>query len=312
MSIDCADKESTPPSEGQAVPNGRPQSAEDMPETIIESTRKWWHLNLWEIWQRRELIYFLIRRDVKVRYRQTMLGGLWAILQPAMFMVIFTIFIGPYQTEKGLWPYPIHVYSGFLAWTLFASSISSASSSIVASESLISKIYFPRLVIPLAAVGGYLVDFAVGSLGLIALMVWYGVGPNGNIMYLPLCIGLLMLAGFGAGTLFAALNVKYRDFRYLVPFILQAWMFSTPSLFIQAAATPQASIFGSQNIYEQARALLTYLNPMTGILNLFRAATLGGPVPWDQVAFSSTVILCFVVLGCFYFRRVEDTFADII
>jgi lipopolysaccharide transport system permease protein len=272
---------------------------DDLPEIVVEAQRPWWHLNLKELWTRRELIYFLIRRDIKVRYRQTSLGMLWAILQPAFFTMIFTVFVGHLAGgSNGL--FPIHVYSGFLAWTMFSSTINGASQSIVNSEPLISKIYFPRLAIPISVVGAQVVDFAVGCLGLVALMLFYRQAPDWHIVYLPLSLLLLMLAGFGTGTLFAALNVKYRDFRYLVPFLLQAWMFSTPSLFLPKTMTAGAP------------KLLLLLNPMTGLIELFRTATLGGAVPWEAVGCSAALIVVLAIAGYFYFRRVEDTFADII
>jgi lipopolysaccharide transport system permease protein len=287
----------------------------DVPELVNDAAAGQWGVHLRELWAKRELIYYFIWRDVRVRYRQTLLGVAWAVLQPAMMMVVFTIFLGPAvgDASSGI-PYPLFVYSGFLAWNLFASSMVSGGMSVVTAEALIGKIYFPRLVIPLASVGTNLFDFGIASLGLVLLVWYYHVVPGWGLLLLPLWVVLAGLAGFGVGTLLAALNVRYRDFRHLMPFLVQVWMFSTPSIFMQSAAAPSLGgmIFGSQRWYEQLRTLMLSCNPINSLIISFRAIVFGGAMPWGHLGVSAAVVAVFLVVGCYYFRRVEDTFADII
>ena len=253
----------------------------------------------------RELLYFLIWRDVKVRYKQTLLGAAWAILQPLLLMVVFTIFFGRLaKMPTGNIPYPIFAFAGLLPWTFFSTAIANAGNSVVGSERLITKIYFPRLAIPFAAVGAALVDLAIAFSVLIVMMLAYHIRPGLSILYLPVLVVLLALIALGVGTLLAALNVNYRDFRYVIPFLLQLWMFATPSVYMQP--THETGV-----TFGLARYLLI-LNPLTGLVAAFRAATLGSQMPWHELLSATCVVLIMFIIGCLYFRRVEDSFADLI
>jgi lipopolysaccharide transport system permease protein len=270
--------------------------------TILRPPSRWQFTNLRELWQFRELILQLAWRDVRVRYKQTVLGVAWAILQPALMMVVFTICFGRMAgLSSGDVPYPLFVYAGLLPWMFFASAITNAGNSVVGSERLITKIYFPRLAIPFAAVGTAAVDLAV-ALGLLALlMVAYGSAWSVSLLLVPVFFALLALAALGVGTLLAALTVAYRDFRYATPFLVQLWMFATPTVYMQPKGDPT-------NVLQ---ALLT-LNPLTGLIGGFRAAALGLPIPWEQVGICVLGVVCVFFVGCLYFRKVEDNFADII
>jgi lipopolysaccharide transport system permease protein len=275
--------------------------APEAPITIIRPARAWQWLDVRELWQFRGLIYFLIWRDVKVRYKQTVLGAAWAVLQPLLMMVVFTIFFGRMaQVSSGDWPYPVFVYAGLLPWMFFASAVGSAAQSVVGSERLITKVYFPRLAIPFAAVGAAVVDFAVAFVILLVLMLFYGITPGAGLLLVPVLFGAILLAALGVGTLLAALNVAYRDFRYVVPFLLQLWMFATPSVYMQMPAEPGGM-----------QALLA-CNPMVALIAVFRAAVLGGPIPWDTWSVGAGGAVLVFGIGCLYFRKVEDSFADII
>lgn len=271
--------------------------------TVIEASRSWQLVNVRELWIFRELIYFLAWRDVKVRYKQTVLGAAWAVLQPALMMVVFSIVFGrmaKLPAGPGV-EYPVFVLAGLLPWTFFSTAISSAANSVVGSERLITKIYFPRLAIPFASVAVALVDFLVAC-GLLALvMAYYRVAPTPQILLMPVILAIILLAALGLGTLLAALNVAYRDFRYVVPFLVQIGMFATPTIYMQP----------SGNEGRWIRTLLV-ANPMTGLIAGFRACVLGGSVPWESVVPAAAVAVVLFLIGCFYFRRVEDSFADII
>lgn len=281
-----------------------PLQSSDAPahRTVIEPSRGWQLINFRELWEVRELLGFLVWRDVKVRYKQTLLGALWAILQPAMMMVVFTIaFARLAGVPTGDVPYPLFVYAGLLPWVFFSSAVSQAAQSVVNSERLITKIYFPRLTIPLASVGAAIVDFAVALSLLLGLMLWYSVTPTANVLLVPVVMFCFLLAATGVGTLLAGLNVAYRDFRYLVPFLLQIWMFATPSIYLELSS-------GSTSRLQQWLAL----NPLTPLVATFRAAVLGGPVPWLSLLYAATAAGLLFALGCAVFRRVEDEFSDII
>jgi lipopolysaccharide transport system permease protein len=292
--------------------NNAAPAGQALPETVIDARSGWSWGDLREIWARRELIYFLMRRDIKVRYRQTSLGLAWALLQPAIMTVVFTVFVGPLSGGGLKVPYPLYAYLGFLAWNFFASSVVSAGNSVVVAETLITKVYFPRIIVPLATVGTNLIDLAVGSLGVALLLPYYRVTPGWGLLLIPVWVVLVALAALGTGTLIAALNVRYRDFRYLVPFIVQVWMFCTPSIFLPTDTEVRASIFGSEVSYQGLRSLLTDLNPMNALIALFRGLVLGEPLPWPPVGVAAGVIAVVLAVACWYFRRVEDTFADII
>jgi lipopolysaccharide transport system permease protein len=272
-----------------------------LPELVIEPPRGLAQLDFRELWRYRELLYFLTWRDVKVRYKQTALGAAWAILQPVLTMVVFSLFFGRLAGlgEKTDLPYPIYVYAGLLPWQFFAGSVANCGASLVGSANLITKVYFPRLVIPLAAVGAALVDLGVAFLVLVGMMAWYGIALTPQLLLLPLCLLGAVLAAAGVGTLLAALTVAYRDFRYVVPFLVQIWMFVTPV------------IYPTSIVPERWRWLFA-LNPMAGIIDGFRAALLGAPVQPGPLALSLAVALALFGAGAAYFQKVEESFADVI
>jgi lipopolysaccharide transport system permease protein len=312
--------------------------------TEILPSGGWRSINFRELWQFRELIYHLAWRDIKVRYKQTVLGAAWAILQPALMMVVFTIFFSRLgRLSSGDLPYPLFVLAGILPWNFFATSISQCGNSIVNSEHLITKIYFPRLSVPLASVAAGAADFFIALSLLVGLMVYYRdriiFGPG--IFLVPFVVLLIFLAALGVGTLFAALNVAYRDFRLIVPFAVQLWLFATPSVYMNMAeafsnqalvissarqspgteaSIPPANsqLSNSEETQEGKKSLPSFvkilmgLNPMTGLIATFRAATLGSSIPWNQFGLSAVWVLFLFLAGNLYFRRMEDTFPDII
>ncbi len=275
----------------------------------LQPSRGWTAINLLEVWRYRELVYFLIWRDIKVRYKQTALGAAWAIIQPFFTMVVFTIFFGKLAgvPSDGV-PYPIFSYTGLLPWGLFAKALSDAGRSMVANRSMITKVYFPRLVIPIASVLSGLVDFAIGFVVLIGMIIYYNhipipsaqITPTAAIITLPLFILLALITALGVGLWLSALNVKYRDINYVIPFLTQFWLFITPIA------------YPSSIVPEQWRWLYA-LNPMTGVVEGFRWALLGvETAPGLMLAVSSTVSILTLISGMFYFRRMERTFADIV
>jgi len=268
--------------------------------TVIEPGRGWRWLDLRELWAYRELLVVLTMRDVKVRYKQTVLGAAWAILQPFMTMVVFTIFFGHLANmpSDGS-PYPIFVYSALVPWTFFANAISSSSSSLVGSAHLVSKVYFPRLIIPLSAIGVGFVDFGVAASILLTMMLFYGVGWSLNLLMAPVLLLAIMFTALGVGTCLSALTVSYRDFRYVVPFMVQLWMFVTPVVY-------PASLVPSQWRW------LFYLNPMSGLIEGFRSVFLAKPFDFLGLAVSACVAIGLLLVGVAYFERVERRFADII
>jgi lipopolysaccharide transport system permease protein len=270
--------------------------------TLIRPPRGWQLINFRELWRFRELLYFLTWRDVKVRYKQTLLGAAWAILQPAMMMVIFTIFFARMAgVPSGDIPYPLFAYAGLLPWTFFAAAISNAGNSVVGSERLVTKIYFPRLAFPFASVGAAVVDFGMALVLLLGMMLYYGYMPGLGVLLAVILFGATVLAALGMGALLAALNVAYRDFRYVIPFMVQMWMFATPTIYMDPGETSGGRF----------QAVLA-LNPMTGLVASFRAAALDQPIPWSQFALSTACACLMFLIGCLYFRKVEDNFADII
>jgi lipopolysaccharide transport system permease protein len=281
-----------------------------VPDTLIEAGSGWRAVDFRELWRFRELIYILAWRDVMVRYKQTLLGAAWAVLQPALLTLVFTAFLGQIAASPaGGVPYPLYVYLGLLPWSFFASALNSVGNSVVNSEQLITKVYFPRLAIPVAAVGALLVDFVIAFAFLLLLLAYYGITPSWGIVLVPALVALLTLASLGVGTLLAALNVTYRDVRHAIPFLVQLWMFATPVIYIQAGVAdggpgvpPALGVLGA----------LAEANPMTGLVGFFRAAVLGGELPWLRLGYSAAVSAALLVAGCYYFRRVEDSFADVI
>jgi lipopolysaccharide transport system permease protein len=287
---------------------GRPRSAahdEHAPmavETTVEHQPGWQVVNFREIWTYRELLYYLTWRDLKVRYKQTVLGAAWAVLQPLATMIAFSLFFGRLASvPTGGLPYPLFVFAGLLPWTFFANAVSSAGQSVVGSQNLVTKVYFPRLIIPVAATGAGLVDFVIACGMLLVLMLFYGVVPGVGVALVPVVAIGVGVAALGVGTLLAALTVAYRDFRYVVPFLVQLWMFATPSIYMQA-----------DSVLNGPWSLLLPLNPAYGLIANFRAAALGSPLDFYSLVVSSSVGVGLLVIGCLYFRRVERSFADII
>ena len=274
----------------------------ELPVTVIEARRGWQLVDAAELWRHRELLYFLTWRDVKVRYKQTVLGAAWAILQPAAMMIVFSLFFARVaQAPSGDVPYPLFVLCGLLPWFFFSNSISSAAQSIVANQNLVTKVYFPRLMIPASAVAAGLVDFLIGLALLAPMMLYYQVAPTVQVLWVAPLIVLLVLMALGVGTLLSALTVAYRDFRHVVPFMVQLWMFATPAVYLNAGQA-----FGPR-----WNSLLP-LNPAYGLIANFRAAVLGTPMDWTALGVSTGVVMSVLLVGLVYFRRVERGFADII
>jgi len=271
--------------------------------TTIEPTRGWAPLKLGVLWHYRELLYFLAWRDIKVRYKQTALGAAWAIIQPVMTMVVFTVVFGRIAKVPTLGvPYPIFAYCGLLPWTFFAYALSQSSNSLVGSANLISKVYFPRLVVPIAAALSGLMDFVIAFVVLLGLMLWYHVLPTAAVLALPFFLLLTLVAALAVGIWLSAINVQYRDVRYTVPFLTQIWLY----------ATPIAYTYPSSLSHNPLRVLIA-INPMTGVAEGFRWAILGThELDLATLAVSSGVSVAALVGGLFYFRRMEQRFADVV
>jgi len=270
--------------------------------THIKATSGWVGLQLGELWQYRELIYFFIWRDIKVRYKQTVLGAAWAILQPLITMVIFTLFFGKLakMPSDGV-PYPIFSYAALVPWTFFSNGVSKASNSLVGGSGMLKKIYFPRMALPIAAVTGGLVDFALAFIMMLLLMVGFGITPTLNVVWLPLLLILAWATALGVSLWLTSLNVLFRDVRYVVPFIIQAWLFATPV------------VYPASLIENPLWRTVYALNPMVGVVEGFRWALLGtDTAPGPLVLVSAIVAVVLVVSGAFYFRRMERTFADVV
>lgn len=267
--------------------------------TILPS-RGWVPINFRDIWAHRELLAFLVWRDLKVRYKQTALGAAWAIIQPVTTMIVFSIFFGRLAKipSDGL-PYPIFAYTALLPWGYFAGSLSSVGSSVVGNSHLITKVYFPRLVVPLASVLGGLVDFAIAFVVLIGMMWYYHIQPTWAILLLPLFLLLALFTALGVGLWFSALNVEYRDARFLLPFVIHIWQVATPVVYPSSLLSePWRTLYG--------------LNPMVGVIEAFRWALLGSQPPGPLLGVSVGIVALLVLSGLFYFRRMEKSFADII
>jgi len=267
----------------------------------IAPSRGWVPLRLGELWEYRELLYFLIWRDIKVRYKQTVLGAAWAIIQPLFTMIVFSLFFGQLgkMPSDGV-PYPIFSFAALVPWTFFANGLSQSSNSLIGSSNLITKVYFPRLVVPLAAVLSGIVDFAVSFVVLLGMMFFFGIVPTLNFLWLPLLLLLAFITSLGIGLWFSALNVEFRDVRYLVTFVTQLWLFATPIAYPSSMLPePWRTLYG--------------LNPMTGVVEGFRWALLGtNSAPGPLIAVSSVVAVVILITGTFYFRRMERTFADFV
>jgi lipopolysaccharide transport system permease protein len=267
----------------------------------LEAPGSWQMLNLAELWAYRELLFFFVWRDVKVRYKQTVLGAAWAVIQPLMTTFVFTILFGRFggMSKQVEGPYALHVFVGMLPWTFFSNAVASAANSLVGSSHLISKVYFPRILIPIAAIAAGLVDFAISFIVLLLMMAWYGVAPTPAILALPLYLLGTIVCAAGAGVLFAALIVTYRDVRYVMPFVMQLWLFATPVLY-------------TLDIIPAKWHALYALNPMAGTIAGFRASVLGGPFPTGVILISSVAALVMFATGVRYFVQVERRFADVI
>lgn len=283
-----------------SLPEPSPLPA-DTPRLVIVPESPLFRLNLREIWAYRELLWFLTWRDIKVRYRQTVLGAAWAIIQPLTAMVIFSVVFGQLANlpSDGV-PYPIFTYAALLPWNFFAGGLSRATASLVASSNLLSKVYFPRVIIPLSAVIGMLVDFFFGFIVLLGLMIFYRIPLTERIVVLPFLLLLALLAAFGTGLWLSALNVRYRDVSYIIPFVIQVWLYASPVAY-------------SSTLIPEQWQWLYGLNPMVGVIEGFRWALLG--TTWQSghfVLLSAVIVMITLVTGLFYFHRMEDTFADIV
>lgn len=278
-----------------------PVDTSELPITRIRPSRGWVSLRLGELVEYRELLYFLVWRDIKVRYKQTALGASWAVIQPFFTMVVFSVFFGNLAKvpSDGV-PYPIFSFTALVPWTFFVNALTQSSNSLVGSANLIKKVYFPRLAIPIAAVVGGVVDFAIAFVMLVGLMAWYGMTPTVAALWLPLFMLLALVTSLGVGLWLSALNVKYRDVKYIVPFLTQIWMYATPVAYPSSLlGEPWRTVYG--------------VNPMAGVVEGFRWALLGsGERPGAMVGVSAAAALLLLVSGAFYFRRMEKSFADVV
>ena len=272
-----------------------------LPHIRIEPTHGWVALQLRELWRYRELLYFLTWRDIKVRYKQTVLGAAWAVIQPFMTMVVFSLFFGRLaQIPSDGIPYPIFSYAALVPWTFFANGLSQSSNSLVGSANLIKKVYFPRLAVPIATILSGVIDFVLAFLVLLVMMFFYGIVPTANVVWLPIFLLLALVTSLGAGLWLSAMNVQFRDVRYVVPFLVQLWLFATPIA------------YPSSIIPEPWRTLYA-VNPMVGVVEGFRWALLGVETrPGPMVIVSAIAAGALLVSGAFYFRRMEKTFADVV
>lgn len=294
--------------QGMAPEGEEESSAAGMIETSpllaterIQPTKGWASLKLGDIWRYRELLYFLTWRDIKVRYKQTIIGGAWAILQPFLAMLIFSIFFGRLLgVPSDDIPYPLFAYSGMVVWTFFSNGITFSSNSLVVEANMIKKVYFPRIIMPLSSISSGVIDFALAFVVLVGMMIFYGNGLTWSLFWLPLFLLLALITTVGVGLWLAALNVMYRDVRYAVPFLLQAWLFATP------IAYPSSIISGAWKV-------IYGLNPMAGVVEGFRWSLLGAETqPGPIIAVSSGMAVLLLVGGAFFFRRTERIFADVI
>jgi lipopolysaccharide transport system permease protein len=272
-----------------------------LPHTRIEPSKGWISLGLKDLWQYRELLFFLTWRDIKVRYKQTALGAFWAIIQPLFTMLAFTLFFGRLAKvpSDGI-PYPLFSYTALLPWQLFAYALTESSNSVVANERLITKVYFPRLVVPLASILASLVDFVIAFTLVIGMMVWYGVKPAWAVLTLPFFVILTMATALGVGLWLSALNVQYRDVRYTLTFIVQFWLIASPVAYSSTLVPARWRPFYG-------------LNPMAGVIEGFRWALLGKTqAPGAMLWVSAIVVAVVLVGGLYYYRRMEKTFADLV
>lgn len=271
----------------------------DKPLVVIEAQKGIVSIGLRELWAYRELLYFMIWRDVKIRYKQTILGVTWAIIQPLFTMLIFTIFFGRLAgVPSDNLPYPIFAYAGLMPWTFFTNAVTASGNSLVGSSNLITKVYFPRMIIPAASVGAGLVDFAVAFLVFIPMMFYFGISPTWQLLMLVPLLFIATMLALGVGMWMSALNVKYRDIRYALPFLMQLWMFVSPIIY-------------PASLLKNWRWVLA-INPLTGIIEGFRSALLGKPFGWSSIAVSTVITVATLMFAIYSFRRMEKRFADIV
>lgn len=270
------------------------------PQILIDSSLSSMRLDVADLWAYRELLLFFVWRDIQVRYKQTLIGVLWAIIQPLSTMLLFTLFFNRFAgLSSGQIPYPIFAYTGLLLWTFFSNAVVNSTNSLIANTNLITKVYFPRMLIPAAAVAAGLVDFGVASLVLIGLVLYYGIMPTPSILLLPVFVAVTMLLALAVGMLVSALTVRYRDLRHALPFVIQFWMFASPV------------IYPSTIVPERWRWVLA-ANPLTGIIEGFRSALIGRGFEWSAITVSVVLTVCLLLCSLYVFRRMEDTFADLI
>ena len=283
--------------------SGEKRSLKDqgVPIIRIEPSKGWVSLRLWDLWEYRELLYFLVWRDIKVRYKQTVLGGVWAIIQPFFTMVVFSLFFGKLarMPSDGI-PYPIFSYAALVPWAFFANGLNQASNSLVGNSNLIKKVYFPRLAMPIASVLGGFVDFILAFIMLIGMIFYYGIVPTIHVVWLPFFLMLAFTASLGASLWLSAMYVQFHDVRHIIPFLTQVWLFATPIAYPSSLLPePWRSIYG--------------INPMVGVVEGFRWALLGtNTAPGPIIIISSIAAIALMLSGAFYFRRMEKTFADVV
>jgi len=302
----CQNQRPRTDSSPAAVPAAAKEALEHgaIPVTIIERRTGWRLFDLGELWRYRELLFFLAWRDIKVRYKQTVIGAAWTVLQPLATMAAFTLFLGRVASlDADPVPYPLFVFAGLLPWTFFASAVNSAATSVVGNERMLTKVYFPRLLVPLGSVLAVFLDFMIAFVLLLLMMPFpfFHTLPGWGFLLLPVIVLVMITLALGLGVLLSAVNVAYRDFRVIVPLALQLWMFATPVLFLQ-----NIDVLGPRQ-----QAVLV-INPLHGIIVNFRAAVLGQDFHWPSLCASALVGVVMLLIGCFYFRRVESGFADII
>jgi lipopolysaccharide transport system permease protein len=267
---------------------------------VIKPMKGWVPIDLKELWTYRELLQTFVMRDIKVRYKQTALGIAWAVIQPFFMMVVFTLFFGKLADipSEGI-PYPLFCYAGLLPWTLFAEGLSRSTSSMVSNSGIMTKVYFPRLILPISSILSPLVDFAIAFVILLGMMLYFGYLPTANIIWLPAFLILAIATSLGVGLWLSAFNVQYRDFQYTVPFLIQLWLFASPVVYPSSMLPePYSTLYG--------------LNPMAGVIEGFRWALFGTTPPSSLIAISVIVVLIILISGAYYFKRMEKTFADVV
>jgi lipopolysaccharide transport system permease protein len=275
-------------------------SLPEQPLVVIEPSRSWIPLNLRDLWQYRDLLYILTMRDIKVRYKQTLLGALWAIIQPLFTMLIFSLLFGRLANmpSDGI-PYPIFAFAALLPWTFFSNAVTNSGNSLIGNSNLITKVYFPRMVIPMASVASGLIDFAIAFGLLILLMLYYGIGFSTSLLMLPVLVVMTALLAIGLGMLMSALNVKYRDIRHALPFLIQLGMFASPIIY-------------PLSLVPEKWQWLMLLNPLAGQIEGYRSAFFGKPFNWLALSISAILTFAILIYAAYNFRRMEKTFADLV